>query len=336
MRFGSPSLFALTSLLFVSGCSRHTTSSGSPTNFNQEEPNPVATVVPAKPTPTPPIVITPTPTPTPTTATETPIPCTRGQLDFFAKLGVVSAGKVDAKGFNVSHGLVGTSVSIRQGILGYESLGIGWDRYDIQATDLSIEDATVDFGRVAYSNSRDNRNQGNSFFALPVKGKFVDSAPVLAAARTLRDRLALFPQEGVVTRTCGPKTCEVLLKGVHSKFNKFLLDPSIVKKGDDVRVSVPNGSTPVIFLKGGLGTVFTNNFVTAPFETLWVAGDQTKRVSLNWLTLYGTLIAPEADLQLEQTLIMGRVIVNSVTMPSCSDDACVTVDSQERIDSSCL
>jgi choice-of-anchor A domain-containing protein len=289
-----------------------------------------------KPSPVPSPISSPSPSPKPSptpSPKESPIACVRDGLKGLANHSIITSAAITAQGFRGSHGIVGTKIILDGAEIGY-GLGRGWDRYDVVGTDIELSWTEVVNASVGYS-SKLKVKEGTEIFGRYVKGKFFDSMKFFAQMDALRERVSLFPTLGKVSRQCVGSECTVNLTGTHSSLNRFELDPSIVKKRDRLVVKVPANSTPLIFFKGA-SVNWDDLEVSAPYESVWIAPKTVQKIKLSWLTLPGTLISPEADLSLEQTLIMGRVIGKSFTTKPCDEDTCVTVDSQERVDRVCL
>jgi choice-of-anchor A domain-containing protein len=325
---------ALTTIA-LSGCSKGEVRSAT-TLPQLPEPSPTATASPSprpSSSPSPRPSASPTPTPSPSA---TPVACDPKALEAFSGYSSVAFAKGTYRGMNLSHGVAAKAASLLDVDMGY-GLERNGGRYDLVVDTGTIEHTVVENGGAAYATSLRFR-EGAEVFGVVKKTKVMDFEDTQVALADLQIAMLARRENGTVTLACAPdgSDCVTTLKGTDPKLNRFTIGKDHLRKRSKIVVSVPKRATALVVISDPSAKL-EDIEIEAPNETVWTMAKRGGKLTLDFLTLTGTVFAIDTVVELDQALVMGRVISGSLLTPECRDDsACATIDSQEAPASPCL
>jgi choice-of-anchor A domain-containing protein len=271
----------------------------------------------------------PSPTPTPIVA------CDPAALKGFAATGLYAADQAKVQGMNISHGVISPLLGLGGVEIGY-GLGRDFGRYDVVADQVDLVDTTLTNGGLAYGN-KIQYHESVDIAGVTKKTRPIDYVATNAKIAKIQARLLALPENGNVASNCtSKKDCRLTLTGTAPFVNRFTITAAQLAKGAKVEISVPKHATAVIVIDAA--TIKLQDLdLKAPAETLWTLSQPGGTLTVDFMTLTGTVVVPNSVLEMDQALIMGRTFSKSFTSTECTgDNACSTIDSQEMPENICL
>ncbi len=305
-----------------------------PTDPNPPNPNPTNT-----PKPTPSHKPSPKPSPIPSHApSPTPSPvavCDPSALKGFTAIGLYSADQAKVQGMNISHGVVSPLLGLGGVEIGY-GLGRDFGRYDVVAEQVDLIYTTLTNGGLAYGTSI-KYHESVDIAGVTKKTRPIDYAATNAQIGKIQAKLLALPENGTVASSCpSTKDCRLTRTGTAPFINRFTITANQLAKGAKVEINVPKHATAVVVIDASTITL-QDLELKAPAETIWTLSQPGGTLTVDFMTLTGTVVVPNSTLEMDQALIMGRTFSKAFTSTECNDDsACSTIDSQEMPDKICL
>jgi choice-of-anchor A domain-containing protein len=301
-----------------------TTPSPTPTATPSPVPSPSAT-----PSPTP--TVSPAPNPSPS-----PIACSPTALREFAHYGSVSLEKGTYRGMDISHGLIARDANLDGVELGY-GLHREVGRFDVIGEDVTLAWTDVVSGGVAYADKLKLRD-GVDTYSLIRKARPIDFDAQKERLIDLQIKLVDLPENGTVSSACNSSGsgCTVVLTGRNPTVNRFTVTKEHLKKRGKLVIQVPKRATAVVVVDEQ-HIELDDMELDVPNETIWTLSKRGGKFVVDFMTLRGTVFLLDSTFEMDQALLMGRVIAKEFTSKVCqSDRACSTIESGEMPENVCL
>ncbi len=237
---------------------------------------------------------------------------------------------------DIAEGLAGRKLTLDGLDLGY-GLSREVGRYDLVADDLDFQWTTVNAGSAAYF-SRVKFREGVDVYGGTRRTAALDFDAEYEKLVDLQFRLLDLKVNGTHVRKCNSagKECELVLNGSDAFVNRFKIEAGELLHLRKIRVQVPRKATPVVLIQAR-DVNWKDLEVTAPSETVWTLGEPHGKFKIDFMTLTGTVVLAASTFEIDQALVMGRVLTKDFQSAECRDDrACATVDSQELPARICL
>ncbi len=328
-------LASVTILTALAGCSQTSSTNGDP--IPQIDPAPVPSSDPTPPPgpshphPHPHPSHSPAPIPSPSA---TPVACDPAALKAFAGYGIFATNSALIQGMGISHGVVANTIRIDGADIGY-GLGKELGRYDVIGDQIDLSFVDIDSGGLAYS-TQVKFHEGANVYGVTKKTTPIDRAAMAAKIAAIQAKILALPTTPAAIDCPKDDDCTTTLTGTSPTVNRFTIGAASLKRRAKIVVNVPKHATAIVVID--LPDPHLKDLdVKAPAETVWTLSHPGK-LTLDFMTLTGTILAPTSTLELDQALLMGRSLTQDFSTPTCNDTSspCSTVDSQEMPEKVCL
>jgi choice-of-anchor A domain-containing protein len=265
-----------------------------------------------------------------------PIACSPAALREFAHYGSVAIEKGTYRGMDISHGLLARDATLDGVELGY-GLHREVGRFDVIGENVSLAWTDVVSGGVAYADQLKIRDQVDTYSVIR-KARPVDFDAMKERLIELQIKLVELPENGTVTTSCtaSGSDCAVTLVGRNPTVNRFTLTKEHIRKRGKLVIQVPKRATAVVVLNEQ-HIEFDDMELDVPNETIWTMAKRGGKFVVDFMTLRGTVFLLDSTFEMDQALLMGRVIAKEFTSKVCHDDrACSTIETGEMPENVCL
>lgn len=297
-------------------------------------PTPGPTVSPL-PNPSPSRTPAPSPSPSPSPSS-TPVACDTESLKYWDAWSSFSTQKAKFQGMNVTEAIASRTLVIDGLDQGYHS-SRDVSRIDVAANDLDMGWVEIRSGSVAYGSTLKFREDVNVYGSIRKKA-FVDFDAAQEKLIDLQFKLLDMPARGLVSSICDSsgKNCVLTLWGSDPQVNRFTVKPAELKRVAKILIDVPAKATAVVLIEDK-DVKFSNVEISAPNETVWTLGTPNGKFTVDFITLTGTVVLAASTFEMDQALLMGRVIAKEFSSTACRDEnGCSTVDSSDLPTKICL
>ncbi len=322
--------------LALAGCSGGNRTSSTPRSvFPQSpEPSPIPSTTP-RPTPTPEPSPVPSPSPSPSPS-PTPVACNSSLLAPWNHWSIFAAESAWLRGMDVAEGVAGKQLVLDGVDLGY-ALGRSVGRYDLVAETLEFGWTRVNSGSAAYQTKVKFRERVDVYGGTR-KHAAIDFGVAFDQLIDLQFHLLDMKTNGETRVECvrAGQDCDLTLVGSDPRVNRFTVSEAQLKGLRTISVKVPKKATAVVLIEAK-NVSWKDLEIDAPYETVWTLGQPHGKFRIDFMSLPGTVLLVSSTFEVDQALVMGRVLSQKFVSATChSDRACATVDSQALPEKICL
>lgn len=301
-------------------------------------PTPIESGKPPTPAPTPSTSPRPRPVPTvsPRPVPPTPVACDSSALLPWARWSTFTSQSAKFQGMDVREAIAARNLVLSEVEQGYYSPR-DVSRVDVVSDTLDMEYVDVLAGSVTYASTLKIRD-GVDVYGSLLKRSIVDFDQEKENLYDLQLKILDLKVNGAVTRTCrsGPKDCLLSLKGTNAYVNRFTIEPDQLTHLTEIEIDVPKKSTAVVVLNVQ-NLKWKDVTVKAPRETVWTLGLMGGKFTIDFMTLPGVVVAATSTFEMDDALLMGRVLSLNFSSAQCRDErACSTIDSSDTPEKICL
>lgn len=240
------------------------------------------------------------------------------------------------RGMDIAEGLAARVLAIDGLDLGY-GLSRDVSRFDLVADTLDFGWTTVNAGSAACG-SKVKFRQGVDVFGGTQKAAPLDFDTEYDRLVDLQFRILDLKLNGETKTVCETpgKNCELILTGSDAHVNRFHVAAGDLVGIRKITVNVPRRATAVVLIQAK-DVTWKDVDVSGPAETIWTLGEPHGKFRIDFMTLPGTVVLASSIFEIDQALVMGRVLTKDFVSAACNDErACATVDSQDLPDKICL
>jgi choice-of-anchor A domain-containing protein len=236
---------------------------------------------------------------------------------------------------DISHALAARTAKLDGVELGY-GLHREVGRFDVIGENVELAWTDVVSGGVAYADQLKLRDRVDTY-SLIKKARPIDFDAEKERLVEVQLKLVELPVNGAVSSPCNSSgACTVTLTGKNPTVNRFTLSKQHLKKRSKLVIDVPKGATAVVVIDEQ-NIEMDDMELDVPNETIWTLSKRGGKFTIDFMSLRGTVVLLDSTFEMDQALLMGRVIAKDFTATECYDDrACSTIESGEMPEKVCL